>query len=1014
MWSYRGRLSFFIVWAWGWAQKSYFQQRVEYYIQVRLEPQNHILRGFYRLRYKNNSPDTLTGLYMHLSPNAYSRRGTAFDRQQRLSGKAAFYFAAEGDRGFMDSLDFHIGGEKIKPLPAKKGPPPAIGHSRTVLKHAPDVVWLPFPKPLPPGETIQIETPFRVKVPKLFSRMGRDGVEYAITQWYPKPAVYDRYGWHPLPYLDQGEFYGEWGKYEVEIEVPENFLVAATGRLETPQEHEWLRQRETETRRWIDSAPSPAKSQGSRTIKLPFVRIKLPNLTDDSTATLKLPDWASSTSIAPRYKRLRFVQDSVHDFAWFCDPRYGLISDTITLSNGHRVACVSVFPLSVYLSWQHAPNYIAEAIQTLSKSVGPYPYTHATAVAGGLEAGGGMEYPMITIIIPTKDTATLRQIVVHEVGHNWFQGLLGSNERLHPWQDEGVNSYYERRILSGKPTPEGTSLQVQGLMMEGVGISPVAAAYHHLNADVAPAASAYRHSLLSYGLGVYDQTSSILSAAVFAFTPERWDAGMQRYFSRWAFRHPYPTDWAESLEEVGLPGNALLRYLMTDRETDIKLNFRRLDDTTYQVHVKEPTAILPRPFAVEAMALSRKNAPLRTYRLPIDTSVVVSLPQGSDVFVINPTMSLYERRVGNNFFFTRGLLRSWRRVRFVSLFPKSLPQSHITHVGLFPALGYNFRDGLLIGLGAYHGLFPKRIGEFHLLPMYSLLRADWRGSGGLTFRAYPYDSPVQLVEMRLRTANFAGFWRTKASVELTFRPSYDRFVGRQVLRIRSHHLAFQDLERKTYSWLNEELPAYLAVDWEGRREEAILTASWMASVGHNLKGHPRVEAEGCLSWQLLRKWRLWSRLYAGWTSEAAPAYMHFRVSGFDPFGEAVLLDRFRESSSNLLRQQIVETQGGARFPTDTLFSASLLAANVEVPVPGVSILTLRADVGYFPIENRSCWGVSVGFPVIRFRDRLLAGGYFPVYGEAYAGRFPRDFRSVINCFVWSVQIPLDLRWAIPW
>ncbi|MEN3040584.1 MAG: M1 family metallopeptidase [Bacteroidia bacterium] len=1011
------RWSFIIlgVGAWAFAQKSYFQQRVEYQIRVRLEPQTHTLRGHYRLRYTNNSPDTLNGLYMHLSPNAYSRRGTAFDKQQRNSGKVRFYFAAAEDRGSIDSLDFRIGGQPVKPLPAIRGPAPAPGHSRSFLKYAPDVVWLPFPKPLLPGESAEVETPFRVRIPKLFSRMGRDKVEYAITQWYPKPAVYDRYGWHPLPYLDQGEFYGEWGRFEVEIEVPENFLVVATGRLETLAEQAWLHQREVETRRWISSQPSSTKAPKGREIKLPFLRFELAGLPKVDTGQVKMPEWATDTSVAPRYKTLRFVQDSVHDFAWFCDPRYALLSDTITLSNGHKVACVSVFPLSAYSAWQHAPRYIAEAIQNLSTWVGPYPYAHATAVGGSLEAGGGMEYPMITIIIPTTDTSTLRQIVVHEVGHNWFQGLLASNERLYPWQDEGMNSYYERRILSQKSIEKRADTLLRALQMTNQkGLPLEAALYHHLNADVAPGASSYKHSLLSYGLGVYQQTSSVLSAAVYAFTPEKWDAGMQLYFQRWAFRHPHPQDWAESLEDAGLPGKGLLRYLMTDHEVDLRLNFRRLGDTTYRVQVQEIAHLLPRPFSVEAAALDRKGTSLRTYRLPLDSTTIITVPSGTDAFVVNPTMPIYERRVGNNFFFTRRLLPSWRRVGLALYFPKPPTQIHTTYIGLFPAMGYNFRDGLLIGLGAYHGLFPKRTGEFHFLPMYSVLRRDIRGSVGLTFRAYPHDSPIQLVELRLRTASFAGFWRTKAALELTLRRPYDRFLGRQTLRIRTHHLAFQDLERKSYTWLNGGRPAYIALDWEGRREDPIWAAYWMGSIGHDLQGHPRAEAESYMSWRPLRKWYLWVRAYAGWTSVAAPAYLRFRVSGFDPFGEAVLLDRFRESRSNLLRQQIVETQGGARLPVDTLSASALVAANAEITVPGLSFLALRADVGFLPIESRSYWGISLGLPVIRIRNRLIAGGYFPLYGDAFPNRRPQTIGEVTRRFVWSIQIPLDLRWAIPW
>lgn len=1000
-----------------WAQKPYFQQRVEYFIRVQLDPATHALRGHVRFRYINRSPDTLTGLYIHLWPNAYSRRGTAFDRQQRITGKSRFYFAKAGERGRIDSLDFRVGGQPARPLPAVQGPPPAPGYSTHLLKQAPDVVWLPLPTPLLPGQSVEVETPFRVQVPITFSRMGRSGPQYQITQWYPKPAVYDRQGWHPLPYLDQGEFYSEWGRYEVEITVPSNYVVGATGVLQNGEEQAWLQARAAETRAWI--AQRAQSVLGSE--KQPLPRVSL-SIGKGEAALEGAPAWATETKPAPTYKTLRFVQDSVHDFAWFADPRYGVLADTVTLHNGHRVACVALFRLPYYSAWQHAPRYIALTLDSLSRQVGPYPYAHATAVEGGLEAGGGMEYPMITVIVSLTDTASLKTVVVHEVGHNWFQGLLGSNERLHPWQDEGVNSYYERRLTQeaevdtpamgkAKVNISGISLPLQISSPALLG-SPYMALYHHLNADQPFSLSSERYSLLGYGIGVYQRTAYLLAYYARQVGVSFWDQVMQAYFRRWAFRHPYPEDWASVLEGEGQKGRVLLRTLLSDKEPDFQLQAKRLQGLTYQVRVTQPVDSLWAGLPVSAIAVNREGRLLGRYALPMDSLLTITLPEGTHLFAVNPEQVLFERRVSNNFFYTRGLLRTWQRPS-VRRGPIALPTMGQTHIGVLPAVGYNYRDGLLVGVFLNHGLFPKRIVEWHLLPMYSLLRNDLRGSAGITLRAFP-SGRLQLVEGRLRTASFAGFWRTKASVEATFRRGYDTFGWRHVLRLRSYHLAYQSLESRTYSWENAGRPAYVALDWEGRREEAILTLYSMASVGHDLQGHLRAEAEGRLSWKAARKWRPWARLYAGWTDTRSPAYLQFRPAGYDPFGEMVLLDRFREAPTPLLRQQMPETQGGWRAPTDTLFTSGLIAANVELPLPGFSAVGIRADAGYLPQENRTYWGVSLGLPVVRFRDRFVLGGYFPIWGDAFAGGRPRAVRDIVERFVWSVQVPLDLRWAIPW
>ncbi|RMF50748.1 MAG: M1 family peptidase [Bacteroidetes bacterium] len=1020
-------MAFWATWGLLWAQVPYFQQRVEYRIQVRLEPQTHTLHGYLRLRYTNNSPDVLPGLYFHLWPNAYQNRRTAFARQERITGNSRFYFAKASERGRIDSLDFRVNGQPVKPLPATQGPPPASGYSRELLKHAPDVVWLPLPAPLQPGQTVEIETPFRVQVPLTFSRLGHQGPSYQISQWYPKPAVYDRKGWHPLPYLDQGEFYSEWGRYEVEISVPENYIVGATGRLLDQAEHARLRQREAETRAWLATLPqepSPA-SLSSR------VRVQISGRDTSFFPSTSLPAWARSQKPASTYKTLHFEQDSVHDFAWFADPRYGVLSDTTTLYNGHRVACVALFYLKDARAWQHAPQYIKYTLDSLSRAVGPYPYDHATAVEGALSAGGGMEYPMITVITPMSDTTSLKNVIIHEVGHNWFQGLLASNERLHPWQDEGLNSYYENRLMgksfglaqenadsAQRKSPGrvildfgGVSLPVRAGKVALIG-NPLLAFYHHLNADQPLALSSERYSLLSYALGVYQRTAAVVGYFASVVGQDRFDAAMQGYFRRWAFRHPYPEDWAASLEAAHLPGQSLLRTLNSDQEPDFRLKVRHLNGLTYQVHLMEQPDSLWKGLPLSAIAIDRAGRVLQRYTLELDSTHTLTLPEGTYLFVLNPEQALFERHVDNNFFYTRGLLRTWPRP-FFHVAPLTLPQIGRLEVGLQPAAGYNYRDGLLVGLLINHGLFPKRRVEFHLLPMYSLLRSDLRGSAGLTLRAFP-SAPLQLIETRLRTAQFAGFWRTKAAIEGTFRRRYEVFGWRHTVRLRGYFLAYQDLERRAYRWENSGRPAYLAADWEARREEAILTLYTSISVGHDLQGHLRAEAEGRLSWKAAPKYRPWLRTYAGWVAAGAPAYLVFRAAGYDPFGEQVLIDRFREGPTRLTRQQLPETQGAWRTPTDTLQTRALVAGNLELPLPGLPQLVLRADAGYLPLEKRTYWGLSLGLPVVRFRDRFLLGGYFPVLGDAFAGGKPSSFQAILQSFTWHLNLPLDLRWGVPW
>jgi hypothetical protein len=198
---------------------------VNYTIEVALNDKDHTLNGFESIEYINNSPDTLTFIWFHIWPNAYKTDKTAFSDQLLENGNTDFYFSDKNQKGYINRLDFKVNNKTA----AIQDHPEHI-----------DIVKVILPSPLPPGQKTILTTPFHVRLPFNFSRGGYDGDTYQVTQWYPKPAVYDRQGWHPMPYLDQGEFYSEFGSYDVSITVPDNYVVGATGVLQNQDEKEWL------------------------------------------------------------------------------------------------------------------------------------------------------------------------------------------------------------------------------------------------------------------------------------------------------------------------------------------------------------------------------------------------------------------------------------------------------------------------------------------------------------------------------------------------------------------------------------------------------------------------------------------------------------------------------------------------------------------------------------------------------------------------------------------------------
>jgi len=288
------------------AQES-FQQEVNYKIQVTLNDKQHELNAYEAIQYINNSADTLQLLYFHLWPNGYSNNHTDLAKQLFSSKGKERLFDDPELKGSIDSLDFKVDNRQIQ---------------WSLLPGQPDICKLLLNKPLAPGDTLHITTPFRVRIPKgVTSRLGHIGESYQISQWYPKPAVYDKGGWHQMPYLDQGEFYSEFGNYDVSITLPKNYTVGATGNLQNELETERLNLLATDTI-W-------KSFKGIRESYFP----------------------PSSTQM----KTLRYTQSQVHDFAWFADKRFHVLKGRVKLpKSGREVTTWVLFTDQQANLWDHA------------------------------------------------------------------------------------------------------------------------------------------------------------------------------------------------------------------------------------------------------------------------------------------------------------------------------------------------------------------------------------------------------------------------------------------------------------------------------------------------------------------------------------------------------------------------------------------------------------------------------------------------------------------------------------
>ena len=472
-------------------QKSdYWQQQVNYKIDVTLNDLENTLDGFVKMQYFNNSPDTLKYIWFHVWPNAYKNDRTAFSDQLLENGRTDFYFSPEEKRGYINRLDFKVNG------------------ITAIIKDHPqhqDIIKLVLPFPLPPKQSTDIQTPFHVKLPYNFSRSGYNNKSFQLTQWYPKPAVYDKKGWHEMPYLDQGEFYSEFGQYEVQITLPEKFTVAATG-------------------------------------------------------------FETEVKIDKNSKTLRYRQNDVHDFAWFADTAFIVKHDTLQLES----KIIDVFAYHYKeneTNWKNSLAFIKSAILTKSKWIGEYPYSSVKVVESKDDGAGGMEYPTITLISSPATETMLDYLVNHEVGHNWFCEILATNERLHPWMDEGMNSYYDRRYNLQQYKTESPDLVSTGSAfinnrlpadLENLLLQTMTA----IKKDQPVETLSENFSELNYGAVAYTKTAQWMKLLESELGPATFDKLMQEYFIRWKFKHPYPEDFKALAEEVGGKNLDKLFYML--------------------------------------------------------------------------------------------------------------------------------------------------------------------------------------------------------------------------------------------------------------------------------------------------------------------------------------------------------------------------------------------------------------------------------------------------------------------
>ena len=410
--------------------QNYWQQRVEYTMDIQMDVVNNQFKGDQKLVYTNNSPDTLHKVYFHLYFNAF-QPGSMMDARSRS--------IADPDRRVSNRIkglkDDEIGYQKVTSL-KQDGKDIEYETSGTILE-------VKLDQPILPGASTTLEMLYDAQVPIQIRRSGRDnreGIRFSMTQWYPKLVEYDHQGWHPNPYIGR-EFHGVWGDFDVSIHIDQSYMLGATGYLQNADEMGYGGE-------GIDPA---------------------------SVEEVSMKTW-------------RFVAPMVHDFAWVADPDF---THTTTVLDNGTVLHFLYQKDSTTAYWDSLPAYAKKTFEYMNANFGEYPYMQYTVAQGG---DGGMEYPMITLITGKRSLRSLVGVTVHEALHSWYQHLLGTNEAQYAWMDEGFTTYASdltmQEIWPGYKPFRGSYSSYFRLVESGKQ-EPLTTHADHFNTNVAYGVAAY-------------------------------------------------------------------------------------------------------------------------------------------------------------------------------------------------------------------------------------------------------------------------------------------------------------------------------------------------------------------------------------------------------------------------------------------------------------------------------------------------------------------------------------------
>ena len=471
------------------AQPDRWQQRIKYSMDVTVNVTTNIIKGKQTITYTNNSPDTLNRIFIHLFWNAF-KPNSMMDVNSRITENLILGTDINGKP--VKDFDTRFIKRIAEMTPSEQGYCHVLkitnnGKSQKT-KHHETILEVDLDKPILPKSSTVFNTEFECQVPLLSRRSGRDnkeGVRYSIGQWYPKVVEYDYEGWHADDYISR-EFYGVWGDYDVDITIDKNYKLGASGVLQNATEIGW----------GYDKEGTPLK-----------------------------PVQASE-------RTWKFSAKNVHDFVWAADPGYKHF--TRQTANGPLLHFIFKDDAATEAQCIKTADSCVMIYPFMAKTFGAYPYPVYSFLQGG---GGGTEYPMATLV---KNFGF--ESAVHEWCHSWYQMMLGTNENLYAWMDEGFADYAEARVLAWlrkKDFFEGASEYDRYFNL----------ARSKFDEPMSTHANWFSTNL-AYNTNSYYKGAVFLRQMGYIVGENNMDKILLEYYRQWRFKHPNPNDFIRVAEKV--------------------------------------------------------------------------------------------------------------------------------------------------------------------------------------------------------------------------------------------------------------------------------------------------------------------------------------------------------------------------------------------------------------------------------------------------------------------------------